>query len=210
MNIYEKIQIVKSEILKANPKKSGKNKFANYDYYELADIMPIIIESCKEHKLLTFPSFTNDVATLTAINAEAPEEKVVVESPMRDLDIKGANAIQSLGGIETYQRRYLYMALFDITENDMFDATTTERNPATEKKTTKKTDAPATVKAPTERKADANKAENVTTPPACEECGQVIEGFGKMNADEMAAYTKQKYNKCLCADCAQKAAAKKG
>lgn len=204
MNIYEKIQIVKSEILKANPKKFGKNKFANYDYYELADIMPIIIESCMKHKLLTFPSFTNDVATLTAINAEAPEEKVIVESPMRDLEIKGANAIQSLGGIETYQRRYLYMALFDITENDMFDATTTDRNPATEKK--------KTVKAPAERKAETKTETTTATEPdvsACEECGTVIEAFGKMNAVEMARYTKQKYGKALCAECA-KAAAQKG
>jgi hypothetical protein len=41
---------------------------------------------------------------------------------MKELDIKGANAMQSLGGIETYQRRYLYMSALDITENDMFDA----------------------------------------------------------------------------------------
>ena len=200
MNIYEKIQIVKSEILKANPKKSGKNKFANYDYYELSDILPVIIESCAKHKLLTFPSFTNDVATLTAINAEAPEEKVVVESPMRDLEIKGANAIQSLGGIETYQRRYLYMALFDITENDMFDATTTERNPATEKK--------RPVKAPEGKQPEAKKTETETAPMGCEECGTVIEAYGKMNAEEMANYTKQKYGRRLCSQCATNAAKK--
>lgn len=194
MTIYEKLQLVKQDILQANPKKSGKNKFANYDYYELADILPVIIESCNKHKVFTFPSFTNEVATLTAINAEAPDEKVVVESPMRDLDIKGANAIQSLGGIETYQRRYLYMALFDITENDMFDATTTDRNPATTK--------------PAGNKKPAGHAPANATIPSCVDCGSVIEAFGKMNATEMANYTKQKYGRCLCSACATKAAKK--
>lgn len=194
MNIYEKLQLVKQDVLHANPKKSGKNKFAGYDYYELSDILPVIIESCAEHKLMTFPSFTNEVATLTAVNAEAPEEKVTIESPMRDLDIKGANAIQSLGGIETYQRRYLYMALFDITENDMFDATTTDRNPATTKPV--KSNKPAPAQAPAAEQ----------TIPSCEDCGLVIEGFGKMNAEEMANYTKNKYGKALCSECATKAA----
>lgn len=42
---------------------------------------------------------------------------------MRDLEVKGANALQSLGGVETYQRRYLYMMMLDIVEADMFDST---------------------------------------------------------------------------------------
>ena len=42
---------------------------------------------------------------------------------MKDITIKGANEIQALGGVETYQRRYLYMMAFDIIESDMFDAT---------------------------------------------------------------------------------------
>lgn len=195
MTIFEKLQMVKQDVLHANPKKSGKNKFANYDYYELADILPVIIESCAKHKIFTFPSFTNEVATLTAINAEAPEERVVVESPMRDLDIKGANAIQSLGGIETYQRRYLYMALFDITENDMFDATTTDRNPATNKTTGNK-------------KPSGNAPAGQQAPTGCADCGSVIEAYANMSAEEMANYTKQKYGRCLCSACATKAAKK--
>lgn len=45
-----------------------------------------------------------------------------IECPVADLDLKGANKMQMLGGIQTYARRYLYMAMFDITENDAFDA----------------------------------------------------------------------------------------
>lgn len=42
---------------------------------------------------------------------------------MEELELKGCNKIQALGGTETYQRRYLYMAAFDIIEADLFDKT---------------------------------------------------------------------------------------
>ena len=38
--------------------------------------------------------------------------------------------------------------------------------------------------------------------PVCEECAQILKPFGKMNAAQLAAYTKQKYGRVLCADCA--------
>ena len=42
---------------------------------------------------------------------------------------------------------------------------------------------------------------------ACEECGQFIQPAFNMTATQLAAYTKKKYGKVLCAECAQ---AKKG
>ena len=42
---------------------------------------------------------------------------------------------------------------------------------------------------------------------ACEECGQFIQPAFNMTATQLAAYTKKKYGKTLCAECAQ---AKKG
>lgn len=44
-----------------------------------------------------------------------------------------------------------------------------------------------------------------TVAPACEECGQILTAYGKMSAVQLAAYTKEKYGKCLCAECASKA-----
>lgn len=126
MNIYEKIQCIKKELLEKNLKKSGHNKFAGYTYYELADITPSIIELCNEHKLFTRFSYNKEDAILEIVNIENTEEKVIYTSPMEELELKGCNKIQALGGTETYQRRYLYMSAFDIIENDMFDATIEE------------------------------------------------------------------------------------
>jgi hypothetical protein len=136
MNIYEKMQIVKQLLLAANVKKSGQNKFANYNYYELSDFLPILISLCTENKLFTRISFDNELATLEIINSEKTEEKITYTSPMRELELKGCNQIQALGGVETYSRRYLYMSAFDITENDMFDAVVDKDEKKIEKKIT--------------------------------------------------------------------------
>ena len=122
MNIYAKIQLIKKELLEANLKKTGENKFANFKYYELADFLPTIIQLCNEHKVFTGVSFDYEKATLEVRNIEVPEEVVYYTSPMEELELKGCNKVQALGGTETYSRRYLYQACFDIIENDMFDS----------------------------------------------------------------------------------------
>lgn len=128
MNIYEKIQFVKVKLLETNIKKSGQNKFAGYTYYELADFTPYIIKFCEQMKLFTAVSFDKELARLKIVNAENPEEFIEYTSPMEQLELKGCNKIQALGGVETYSRRYLYMSAFDIIENDMFDAVVDESN----------------------------------------------------------------------------------
>lgn len=40
------------------------------------------------------------------------------------------------------------------------------------------------------------------TAPKCEECKKDIQASGSMNPDQVASYTKAKYGKCLCAECA--------
>jgi ribosomal protein L34E len=38
--------------------------------------------------------------------------------------------------------------------------------------------------------------------PKCEKCGKDINAYGNMTPEQMAAYTKSKYNKSLCSECA--------
>lgn len=135
INIYEKITNIKNDFLKENVKKSGRNKFANYTYYELADITPVLIELCKKYGIFTKFSYTKDEATLEIVNIENPNEREIYTSPMEELELKGCNKIQALGGCETYSRRYLYMSAFDIIENDMFDAVVSEEKEPKEKQT---------------------------------------------------------------------------
>lgn len=122
MNVYKKIQAVRVAFQNKNIKQSGVNKFANYKYFELGDITPVLNNLLLEYGLTSFITFTNEMATLTVVNCDNPSEQVVFTSPMRTVEIKGCNNIQALGGIETYQRRYLYMIAFDIVETDFFEA----------------------------------------------------------------------------------------
>ena len=122
MSIWKKIQVVKQKILEANLKKTGENRFSGFKYYELADFTPTIINLCNEVGLFTKFTFDNEMATLEIINSDKSEQKEIYTSPMRNLQLKGCNDIQALGGVETYSRRYLFMSAFDIIENDMFDS----------------------------------------------------------------------------------------
>lgn len=136
MNIYEKLQKVKEELSSRELKKSGENTFAKYKYYELGDFLPSIIELCTKEKLCTVITFTENEGILKIINAEKPEEIIEYKSPVKDLELKGANAIQTLGGIQTYLRRYLYMNAFDIVEADMFDKVEFEKKKKIKKEKT--------------------------------------------------------------------------
>lgn len=123
MNIYEKLQQVRVEFMSKKITMSGKNEFAKYDYFELDDFIKPLNELMHKHKMTAYPSFTSDLATLTAVNCEQPEEKITVTSPMGSASLKGCYEVQNIGAVETYQRRYLYQALFDIAEHDGLDGT---------------------------------------------------------------------------------------
>ena len=122
-NIYEKLQNIRVAVQDLNLKKTGENKFSHYFYFELGDFLPKINELMLAHKMSSYVSFTGSLATLTIVNIEVPEETVVFTSPMAGADLKGCHAIQNLGAVETYQRRYLYMTAFEIVENDAVEAT---------------------------------------------------------------------------------------
>ena len=123
MNIYEKIQAVRVELEGMNIKMSGHNEFARYDYFELDDFIKPLNALMQKHKMTAYPSFTTEFASLTAVDCEKPEDKVTITSPMGAANLKGCHDVQNIGAVETYQRRYLYQALFDITEKDGINGT---------------------------------------------------------------------------------------
>jgi len=121
-NVYKRLQQCRFELKSLPIKESGNNKFAGYRYMELGDFLPHIVDLCHAHGLCTVISFQED-ATLTVINSDKPEEQIVFSSPMSTAELKGCHAIQNLGAVETYLRRYLYVAAFDIVEHDALDST---------------------------------------------------------------------------------------
>ena len=121
-NIYQKLMEVRVAFHKLELKKSGLNKFAGFKYFELGDFLVPATKLLNEFGLCTIVTFDNEVAKMVLVNTENPSETITFTSPMRDLELKGANSMQSLGGVETYQTRYLYIQLLNIVESDSFDA----------------------------------------------------------------------------------------
>lgn len=129
MNVFEKLQKSRVELQGMKLKKSGANKFAGYDYFELEDFIPQMNEIFHRNKLFSQISFTAEIATLTIYNAEKPEEIIVFTSPMAEAKLKGCHEIQNLGAVQSYQRRYLYMNALEIVERDALDTTTGSEPP---------------------------------------------------------------------------------
>ena len=122
MNVYSKLQTARVRLQESNLKKSGENKFAGFKYFELGDFLPSINKIFDELKLSSFINFTKEEAKLIIINSEKIDETIEFTCPVVDLTLKGANAIQNLGGTQTYLRRYLYINALEIVEDDEFDA----------------------------------------------------------------------------------------
>lgn len=123
-NIYSKLQKARCEFQEKPLKKSGHNKFAGYKYFELGDFLPTINALLEKYNLCSEISFENDLATLTIINSENPDEKMTFTSPMSEANLKGCHAVQNLGAVQTYLRRYLWINAFEIVESDGLEAVT--------------------------------------------------------------------------------------
>lgn len=121
-NVYEKLQHARVMLQEKNKKKSGKNKFAGFNYYELADFIPNVNAIFDELKLFSIFNIKGEIATLTIINTENTNDTIVFESPIAQAEIKGSTPIQCLGGIHTYMKRYLYLNALEIVESDLFDS----------------------------------------------------------------------------------------
>jgi hypothetical protein len=60
---------------------------------------------------------------MTIVDLDNPEDRIVLTSPMGSAALKGCHEVQNIGAVETYQRRYLWVAALEIVEHDELDAT---------------------------------------------------------------------------------------
>jgi hypothetical protein len=124
MNIYKKLQRCRVDLQNSNLKKSGNNKFAGYQYFELGDFLPKINELMLENNLTSSICFMQDIAILKIIDCDKPEDTIEFSSPVANAQLKGCHDIQNLGAVQTYLRRYLWTNAMEIVEHDPLDATT--------------------------------------------------------------------------------------
>ena len=127
MNVYQKLNEARNLFHQAPLKKTGKNSFAGYSYFELGDFVVPALEIFKKVGLTSIISFKQDEATMQIINTDKPDEAVTITTPMSEANLKGCHPVQNLGAVQTYIRRYLWVAAMEIVEHDALDSTTGDK-----------------------------------------------------------------------------------
>lgn len=123
VNIYERLNAAREQFHSLQLKKTGKNTFAGYQYFELGDFLIPALRVFHENGLCAMISFDQHIARMRIVSVEDGGE-IEITSPMGSAALKGCHEVQNIGAVETYQRRYLWVAALEIVEHDALDATT--------------------------------------------------------------------------------------
>ena len=142
-NVYQKLLEARVLFMEEDVKKSGKNMKMSYKYFELQDIVPVATPIFQKVGLLPAVTFSETEAMMTIFDVDNPGDFIVFSSPMKEIEPiistktggEVTNAIQRLGSVETYQRRYLYMIALDIVESDSIEPLTGDNPPPAPKPT---------------------------------------------------------------------------
>lgn len=119
MTVYKKLQEARFRLVNTTIQKTGKNKFAGFEYFELGDFIPAIQKIFNEVGLCGVVSFT-DIATLTVYDAD-DGTSIQFCTPIVNAENAKGQPIQSLGATHTYLRRYLWLLALEIVEHDAVD-----------------------------------------------------------------------------------------
>jgi hypothetical protein len=142
MSVHQRLMQARITLQSKKLAKTGKNKFAGYNYFELADFLPTVQEIFAQVGLCGVVSYGTEQATLTIFNSEDPDDLIEVCSPMSSAALKGAHEIQNLGAVQTYLRRYLWVTAMEIVEHDALDAVLGSDDSSTSKPQAKRSAAP--------------------------------------------------------------------
>ena len=125
-NLNESIIKIRVDLQNSKLKKSGKNKFAGFDYFELADFLPRLNELMLQEGINDRFYIKDDYATLELQKGEEINTYtmpfVMFEVPMNKGGIPSMQKIQYLGALNTYYKRYLYLNAFGITDGEIIDS----------------------------------------------------------------------------------------
>lgn len=127
MGVYKKLAEARKMMRSRTLKKSGHNKFAGYNYFELGDFLHPALEIFDQLGLISIVSFTKEQAELCVVDTDGGGE-IVFTCPFGSAALKGCHEVQNMGACQTYNRRYLYTLAYELVEHDALDSTTGSGN----------------------------------------------------------------------------------
>lgn len=134
--LNESIISIRVKLQELNLKKTGKNKFQGFDYFELSDFLPSLNKLMLEEGINdifnideSYDKLTGEskglFASLTLVKgSESQEYKMpftLYETPLTKDGKPSMQDIQYLGALNTYYKRYLYLNAFGITDGEIID-----------------------------------------------------------------------------------------
>lgn len=128
-NVYQKLNAARAAFHQSKLEKSGHNKFAGYTYFELSDFVTVALKVFNDNGLCSVIRFGKDLATMQIVNTEQPGEIIEITSPMSTANLKGCHEVQQLGAVQSYLRRYLWVAALEIIEHDGIDSSEPIKEP---------------------------------------------------------------------------------
>lgn len=133
--LNQSIIAIRVSLQNAKLKKSGKNKFAGFDYFELSDFLPKLNELMEAEDINDRYYIKDGYAVLELVKGEEVNSYtmpfVLFETPVNikvdnntgeTREVKTMQDIQYLGALNTYYKRYLYLNAFGITDGEVIDS----------------------------------------------------------------------------------------
>lgn len=145
--LNQSIISIRVSLQNAKLKKSGKNKFAGFDYFELSDFLPKLNELMEAEGVNDIYYIKNDYAVLELVKGEEVNTytmpfvlfetpaNIKVDNKGEAREVKTMQDIQYLGALNTYYKRYLYLNAFGITDGEVIDSMDNGNMAKTEPKT---------------------------------------------------------------------------
>lgn len=133
--LNQSIISIRVSLQNAKLKKSGKNKFAGFDYFELSDFLPKLNELMEAEDVNDRYFIKDGYAVLELVKGdevntytmpfvlfETPVNVKVDSNTGETREVKSMQDIQYLGALNTYYKRYLYLNAFGITDGEVIDS----------------------------------------------------------------------------------------
>ena len=148
--LNERIISIRVKLQNSKLKKSGKNKFAGFDYFELSDFLPRLNELMLEEGINDLFTIEGDEAKLTLLRGEEEQTYkmpfVMFNVPVNKSGQPSMQEIQYIGALNTYYKRYLYINALGISECEVIDSMNNNEVKETKKSTTEKKEVKASPK----------------------------------------------------------------
>ena len=155
ISLEAKLMEARRRFLEKNVKKTGINRYAEFKYFTLEDIVPVKVAIFNELGLadtIQFDGEKNEARLFLYDADNGTRAPLVFTSQLAPDESLVKNPIQKVGAVQTYVRRYLYLNVLDIVEADIIDETSgKDEAPAS---TSKKSNRPASPEKREEIKKD--------------------------------------------------------